>query len=183
MLLPALFAAAFVLSPGGHSIYEFKMKSIEGKEIALEKYKGKVMLMVNVASKCGNTPQYAGLEKLYKDNKDKGLVVMGFPANQFGGQEPGTDEEIKAFCTQTYGVTFPMFSKIVVKGEGIHPLFTLLTKSVEPKKEVEWNFTKFLVGRDGKVLARFDTRVQPDSEELLQAVKAALAAKAPLNQD
>src|SRR5687768_6155408 len=168
MIHAALIAAMAVSSAGlvstDGSIYQFTMKSIDGKEIPLEDYKGKVLLVVNVASKCGLTPQYAALEKLYKEHKDAGLVVLGFPANEFGSQEPGTDAEIREFCAQNYGVTFPMFSKIVVKGEGIHPLYEMLIASVEPKKEIEWNFTKFLVGRDGKVLARFSTKTKPDSE-------------------
>jgi glutathione peroxidase len=169
--------AAFATTSGDKTIYDFKMKNIDGKETPLSQYKGKVLLVVNVASKCGNTPQYAVLEKLYEEKKDKGFAVLGFPANEFGAQEPGTDSEIKEFCTSMYGVKFPMFSKIVVKGEGTHPLYKWLTESVEPKKEIEWNFAKFLVGRDGKVIARFGARTKPDSPEVLEAIDKAIAQK------
>ncbi|MBI5705498.1 MAG: glutathione peroxidase [Armatimonadetes bacterium] len=156
------------------SLYDFKMKDIDGKEMPLAKFKGKVVLVVNVASKCGLTPQYEGLQKLYTTYKDRGLVVLGFPANQFGGQEPGTDTEIKEFCTGKYNVTFPMFSKIVVKGEGIHPLYTWLLQSTENKGDIEWNFAKFLVGKDGKVLKRFAPRVTPDDKDFVASIEAAL---------
>lgn len=156
------------------SLYDFKMKDIDGKEMPLAKFKGKVVVVVNVASKCGLTPQYEGLQKLYTTYKDKGLVVLGFPANQFGGQEPGTDTEIKEFCTGKYNVTFPMFSKIVVKGEGIHPLYTWLLGSTENKGDIEWNFAKFLVGRDGKVLKRFAPRVTPEDKDFVATIEAAL---------
>lgn len=171
-------ALAMVAGAAGEkTIFDFKMKDIDGKPVALADYKGKVMLVVNVASKCGNTPQYASLEKLYKENKSKGLVVLGFPANEFNGQEPGTDADIKQFCTANYGVTFPMFSKIVVKGEGIHPLYQWLTASVEPQKDIDWNFAKFLVGRDGKVIARFPARMKPDAPEVTAAIEKALAVR------
>lgn len=156
------------------TIYDFKMKDIDGKDVPLSDYKGKVLLVVNVASKCGNTPQYAGLEKLYEENKDKGLVILGFPANEFGGQEPGSDEEIKKFCTSTYDVKFPMFSKIVVKGEGIHPLYQWLIASSDNHDDIDWNFAKFVVGRDGKVIKRFKSRVKPDSAELTETLNSAL---------
>lgn len=159
------------------SVYEFTPKSIEGAAAPLTAYKGKVLLMVNVASKCGYTPQYAGLESLHQRYKDRGLVVMGFPANNFGGQEPGTEAEIKTFCSRNYNVTFPLFSKISVAGDDKHPLYQYLTsKTSNPSTggDVKWNFTKFLVGKDGKVVARFDSRVAPDAPELTAAIEKAL---------
>lgn len=159
------------------TFYDFKMKDIDGKDVPLSEYKGKVVLVVNVASKCGNTPQYDALEKLYKEKKDAGLVVLGFPANQFGGQEPGTNSEIKEFCSLTYGVNFPMFSKIVVKGEGIDPLYTWLIANAPRHEDIEWNFAKFLVDRDGNVIARFDPKMKPDNEEITAAIEKALAEK------
>jgi glutathione peroxidase len=159
------------------TIYEFKMKDIDGKEVSLDKFKGQVLLVVNVASKCGNTPQYDGLEKMYAKYKEQGFAVLGFPANQFGGQEPGTNTEIKEFCTLTYGVKFPMFSKIVVKGDGIDPLYTWLIANADRHEDIEWNFAKFLVGRDGKVIRRFTPKTSPDNPELVKAVEGALATK------
>ncbi len=158
-------------------IYQFTMDSIEGKPVKLDSYKGKVLLVVNVASKCGLTPQYEGLQKLYTAYKDKGFVILGFPANEFGGQEPGTNAEIKEFCSAKYNVTFPMFSKIVVKGDGIHPLYQWLLNSTDNHKDIEWNFAKFLVGKDGKVLQRFDPRTAPDNKALAEAIAKALEAK------
>jgi glutathione peroxidase len=159
------------------SIYEFTMKDIDGKDVPLSQYKGKVLLVVNVASFCGNTPQYEALEKLYEQNKDKGLVVLGFPANEFGQQEPGSNAEIKTFCTSKYNVTFPMFSKIVVKGEGEHPLYKWLTQSAQYHDDIEWNFGKFVVGRDGKVVKRFNPKVKPDSPDLEASIQEALATQ------
>ena len=153
------------------NIHEFTMKSIDGKPASLAAYKGKVVLAVNVASQCGFTPQYAGLEALYKQYKDKGLVIAGFPANNFGGQEPGTDDEIKTFCDRTYKVTFPIFSKISVKGADQAPLYQYLTQK---GGEVKWNFAKFLIGKDGRVIRKFDSGVEPSSEELTKAIEAAL---------
>ena len=150
------------------------MKKIDGKEVDLSTYKGKVVLIVNVASRCGYTGQYAGLEKLYATYKDKGLVVLGFPANEFGGQEPGSDAEIAAFCSSKYGVTFDMFSKIVVKGPGKAALYKTLTESATPAGEVGWNFEKFLIGRDGKVVGRFKSGVAPDDATLTKAIEAEL---------
>lgn len=160
------------------SFYDFKMKTIDGEEVSLEKYKGKVLLVVNVASRCGYTPQYEGLEKLYKEYKGKGFEILGFPANQFGGQEPGSDQEIKAFCTATYDVTFPMFSKIIVKGEGIHPLYQWLLDNADRHDDIEWNFSKFLISKDGKVLHRYKSAVTPQSDELKKDIDAALAQSA-----
>jgi glutathione peroxidase len=153
------------------SIHEFTLNSIDGKPAPLAAYKGKVVLVVNVASRCGYTPQYTGLEALYEKYKDKGLVILGFPANNFGAQEPGTDEEIKTFCSSKYNVTFPMYSKISVKDDDIAPLYQYLTKE---KGAVKWNFTKFLAGKDGKVIQKFDSAVKPDSPELLNAIESAL---------
>ena len=159
------------------SIYDFSMKNIDGKEVPLSKFKGKVLLVVNVASKCGNTPQYAGLESLYKAKKSEGFAILGFPANQFGAQEPGTNAEIKEFCKATYQVNFPMFAKIVVKGEGIDPLYTWLIANAPYHDDIEWNFGKFLIGRDGKVIARFNPRVKPDDPQITEALDKALAEK------
>lgn len=155
-----------------NSVHEFTMKSIEGKPVALSSYQGKAVLFVNVASQCGYTPQYAGLETLYQKYKDRGLVIVGVPANNFGSQEPGTDEEIKTFCTRKYNVTFPMMSKVSVKGGDITPLYSYLTAA--KGGDVRWNFTKFLVGKDGKVLARFEPNVAPESPELAAAIEKAI---------
>ena len=159
----SLFAAS--------SIYEFNLNSIDGKAAPLAAYRGKVVLIVNVASRCGYTPQYAGLEALYLKYKDQGLVVLGFPANNFGGQEPGTNEEIKQFCTRRYNVTFPMYAKVSVKGDDETPLYQYLTQT---GGDIRWNFTKFLVGRDGKIIQRFESAVKPDAPELTAAVEKAL---------
>jgi len=156
----------------------FTMDSLEGKPVDLAKYKGKVVMMVNVASKCGNTKQYKPLQALHEKYADKGLAILGFPANDFKAQEPGTNEEIAAFCEKNYGVKFDMFSKIVVKGEGQHPLYKYLTAqqtSPEPAGDIKWNFEKFLIGKDGKVAARFAPKTQPDSEEVIKAIEAELA--------
>jgi len=160
------------------SIYAIPLKDIDGKAATLKPYQGQVMLIVNVASHCGFTPQYAGLEALYKKYGSQGLVVCGFPCNQFGGQEPGSAADIKEFCTAKYNVTFPMFDKLEVNGDNRHPLYTLLAGKDSPfPGNIKWNFTKFLVGRDGKIVARFDSKVKPDSEEMTKAIEAALAAK------
>jgi glutathione peroxidase len=159
------------------SVLEFTMKNIDGKDVKLDDYRGKVLLIVNVASKCGYTPQYEGLESVYRKYKDQGLVVMGFPANNFLGQEPGTNEEIKTFCSTRYNVTFPMFSKISVKGDDIHPFFRFLTsKETNPEfsGDISWNFNKFLVDRTGKVVDRFATGEKPESEKIALALEKAL---------
>ena len=159
------------------TLYDFEPQSISGQPAPLSAYKGKVLLLVNVASKCGFTPQYKGLEALYEKYKDQGLVVIGFPANNFGAQEPGTNEEIQTFCSRTYHVAFPMMSKISVKGEDIAPLYHFLTDpQANPKTggEIKWNFTKFLVGKDGAILERFEPKVTPESAELTGAVERAL---------
>jgi glutathione peroxidase len=170
----ALAALASVSMFGASSVYEFQMKTIKGEPVSLGDYKGKVLLIVNVASKCGFTPQYEALEALYKKYKDQGLVVLGFPANNFMSQEPGSDEEIQTFCKSKYGVTFPMFSKISVKGDDKAPLYQFLTSS---GGEIPWNFTKFLVGKDGKPIERFSPKVTPDAAELTSKIEKALAAK------
>lgn len=153
------------------SIHDFTLNSIDGKPAPLAAYNGKVVLLVNVASRCGYTPQYAGLQALYEKYKDKGLVILGFPANNFLWQEPGTDAEIKTFCSTKYKVTFPMYSKISVKGGDTAPLYQYLTKE---KGSVKWNFTKFLAGKDGKVIQKFDSGVTPESPELVNAIENAL---------
>ena len=160
------------LAFGASSIHEFTMNSIDGKSAPLSNYKGKVSLVVNVASRCGYTPQYKGLEALYEKYKDQGFVILGFPANNFGAQEPGTNDEIKQFCSRTYNVTFPMYSKISVKGEDEAPLYKYLTGT--GGGDVKWNFTKFLVGKDGKVIARFESNVEPNSPEVVSAIEKAL---------
>src|SRR6202522_3720522 len=160
------------------SIYDFTLPSIDGKPAPLANYKGKVVLLVNVASRCGYTPQYTALESIYEKYKDRGLVIVGVPANNFMGQEPGTNEEIKTFCTKKYNVSFPMMSKLSVKGDDKTPLYQFLTsKSEDPKfgGEIQWNFTKFLFDRNGNPLARFEPAVKPDSPEVIAAIEAALA--------
>jgi glutathione peroxidase len=160
------------------SVLDFKVQDIDGKPVELAKFKGEVLLVVNTASQCGLTPQYEGLEALYQKYKDKGFAVLAFPANEFGHQEPGSDSEIKQFCSSKYNVSFPLFSKIVVKGPGIHPLYQFLTsKQTDPKfpGDIRWNFAKFLVNRKGEVIARFEPTEKPDSSKLVQAVEAALA--------
>jgi glutathione peroxidase len=177
-LLGFLFSAMLLAAATMPNLYEIPLKDIHDKDAPLKNYKGKVLLLVNVASKCGYTPQYKGLESLYKQFKDQGLVVVGIPSNDFGGQEPGTPEEIQAFCEKNYGVTFPLMSKVKVKGPEKHALYGALTGENSPfPGEVKWNFGKFLVGRDGKIIARYDSKVAPDSPELIKAVENALAAK------
>src|ERR1700688_4006223 len=165
---------------GASSVHEFTMKTLDGKQVPLASFKGKVMLVVNVASQCGYTYQYEGLQALYVKYKDQGLVVAGFPANNFGGQEPGSNAEIGAFCKSKFGVTFPMFSKISVAGKDKAPLYQFLTdRTANPKTggEIPWNFTKYLVDRNGKMLARFDARVAPGVKEPTGAIEGALGTK------
>jgi glutathione peroxidase len=162
------------------TVYDFTLNSIDGQPTALSTFKGKVLLLVNVASRCGYTPQYTALEAVYEKYKDRGLVIVGVPANNFGGQEPGTNQEIKTFCTAKYNVTFPMMAKVSVKGKDIAPLYQFLTdKNANPQTggEIGWNFTKFLIGPDGQVIARFDSAVTPDSKEVTSAVEKALGNK------
>jgi glutathione peroxidase len=183
-LVPAAIAGLLALSasaddkPGADSVLKFQMKDIDGKPVDLAKYKGEVLLVVNVASQCGLTPQYKGLEAVYEKYKGQGFAVLGFPANEFGAQEPGSNEEIKSFCSSKYNVSFPMFSKIVVKGEGIDPLYKFLTSpETDPKfaGEIPWNFTKFLVNRKGEVIARFSPKDKPEDEKVVKAIETALA--------
>lgn len=160
------------------SIYQFEAELLEGETKALADYKGKVMLIVNTASKCGFTPQFAGLEKLYEKYKAQGLEVLGFPCNQFGGQDPGTNKEIGAFCQRNYGVSFPMFAKVDVKGPEAHVIFRFLTreaKGILGSQNIKWNFTKFLVGRNGEVLGRYAPTTKPDALEA--DIENALAKK------
>jgi len=160
------------------SLYDIPLKDIDGKNTTLKPFAGKVLLIVNVASKCGHTPQYAALEAAFQKYSAQGLVVCGFPCNQFGGQEPGTDAEIKEFCTAKYNVTFPLFDKLEVNGANRHPLYAALAGKDSPfPGNIKWNFAKFLIGRDGKILARFDSKVKPDSEAVTKAIETALAVK------
>ena len=159
------------------SIYDIDVKDIKGNTFKLDRYKGQVMLIVNVASQCGYTPQYAGLQKLYETYQSQGLVVLGFPANNFGGQEPGTEAEIVEFCSMKYNVKFPMFSKISAAGADIHPLYRFLTdKQTNPQfaGKINWNFNKFLIDRQGQPVARFDSSDKPESEKVIRAIEAAL---------
>lgn len=161
------------------SVYEFTLNSIDGQPSPLAAYKGKVVMLVNVASRCGFTPQYEALEAVYEKYKDRGFVIVGIPANNFGAQEPGTNQEIKTFCSSKYHVTFPMMAKVSVKGEDQTPLYQYLTdKSANPQTggEIQWNFTKFLVGPDGRVITRFESKVKPDAPEVTRAIEKALAA-------
>jgi len=177
--LALLFAVIpTVLATPPKSVYDFTLKSIDGQPTALSAYHGKVLLLVNVASKCGFTPQYTALEALYEKYKDRGLVIVGIPANNFMSQEPGTDAEIKTFCTKNYNVSFPMMSKVSVKGEDKTPLYQYLTSSSDDPKfggEIKWNFTKFLFDRNGAPVARFEPATKPDSPEVTAAIEAALA--------
>lgn len=158
------------------SLYDYPVTDIDGNTLELETYKGKTLLIVNVASKCGYTPQYEGLQAIYEEFNKDGLEIIGFPANNFKGQEPGTDEEIKQFCTLEYGVTFPMSSKVSVAGEDQDPLFTYLTSQPNQdfEGEIKWNFEKFLVDRDGNLIRRFRSAVKPESTELKDAIRKAL---------
>jgi glutathione peroxidase len=177
-LLVAITFFQILTAGAAESIYDIPLKDIDGNSASLKPYQGKVLLIVNVASKCGFTPQYTALEALYQKYKGQGLVVLGFPCNQFHQQEPGTDAEIKQFCTATYNVTFPMFDKLEVNGANRHPLYVLLAGQDSPfPGDIGWNFTKFLIGRDGKIVNRFASPVKPDSAEVTQAIEAALAAK------
>jgi glutathione peroxidase len=176
MKLMLLGMLAGAMSFGATSVYDFTLNSIDGTATPLSSFKGKVVLLVNVASKCGFTPQYAGLEKLYETYKDKGFVIVGVPANDFGAQEPGSNEEIKTFCSRNYNVTFPMMSKVSVKGANTTPLYQYLTdKSAKTGGDIKWNFTKFLVDKKGNVISRFESAVTPEAPEITKAVEAALA--------
>jgi len=178
MKLMLLGMAVGAMAFGASSVYDFTLNSIDGAPTPLSTFKGKVVLLVNVASKCGYTPQYAGLEKLYEKYKDKGLVLVGVPANNFGGQEPGSNAEIKMFCSRNYNVTFPMMSKVSVKGSDQTPLYQYLTgPSANPKTagDIKWNFTKFLIDKKGNVINRFESAITPESADLVKAIESALA--------
>jgi glutathione peroxidase len=178
-----LWAAAPVQAPHGGNpamdkgVYSFTMKLNDGSEKPLSAYKGKVLLIVNTASECGFTPQYKGLEELYQRYKDRGLEILAFPANNFGSQEPGSDPEIRKFCTLKYHVSFPLFAKTSVKGAGINPLYRYLTTESGFDGDITWNFNKFLVDRSGKVVARYDSKVEPMSPELVKEIQKLLDQK------
>jgi glutathione peroxidase len=158
------------------ALYDVPLRDIDGKDTSLKQYKGKVLLVVNVASKCGLTPQYAALEAIYKKYRDQGFTVLAFPCNQFNGQEPGSNAEIKEFCSSKFDVSFPLFDKINVNGEQRHPLYVALAGKDSPfPGDIKWNFGKFLIGRDGKILQRFEPAVKPDAPEVTKAIEAALA--------
>lgn len=164
--------------PGKLPLASFKMNSLDGEPVELSRYSGKVLLIVNTASKCGYTKQYAGLQELHRKYSGQGLAVLGFPSDDFGGQEPGTDEQIGEFCRQNYGVEFDMFSKVKVKGEEKTPLYNYLTSeqtNAQFPGEVGWNFEKFLIGRDGKIVARYKSKITPESEEIVKAIESELA--------
>src|SRR5438270_6071414 len=174
-----LFFVATALMAAGKNVFDYSLNTIDGQSAPLSAYKGKVVMLVNVASRCGFTPQYTALEAIYEKYKDRGFVIVGIPANNFGAQEPGTNQEIKTFCQSKYSVKFPMMSKVSVKGEDKTPLYQYLTdKSANPKTggEIQWNFTKFLIGPDGQIIARFEPKVTPDSPEVTGAIESALAS-------
>lgn len=178
LALIASLIAMTTIAASAQSLYDIKLVDIDGKATTLAAYKGKVVLIVNVASKCGYTKQYAGLETTYQKYKGQGFAVLGFPCNQFGGQEPGTNEQIKEFCSSKFSITFPLFDKIDVNGANRHPLYVALAGKDSPfPGDIKWNFNKFLIGKDGKIVSRFDSKVAPESEELSKAVEATLAAK------
>ena len=178
LILILMFCVACAgLAAQSKSIYDFTMKSIDGQQVSLKNYSGKVVLLVNVASKCGFTPQYEALEKVYETYKDRGLVIVGIPANNFAQQEPGTNDEIKKFCSSKYGVTFPMMAKVSVLGDDQTPLYSYLTaKDTDPQfaGDIKWNFTKFLFDRSGKPVARFEPNVKPDDPQVKAAIEGAL---------
>lgn len=179
-LFSTLFAVAAMagLASAADNLYSIPLKDIDGKDTTLKSYEGKVLLIVNVASKCGNTPQYKQLQELHEKFSKDGLVVLGFPCNDFGKQEPGSNEEIKEFCSTKYKVSFPMFDKVVVKGPEKAPLYQALSGPDSPfPGDVKWNFGKFLVGRDGKVVGRFEPKTKPDDVKVLEAIQAELAKK------
>ena len=167
-----------IVSAANASLYEVPLKDINGKAVSLKDYKGKVVLLVNVASQCGFTPQYKALQAVHTKYQAKGFTVIGVPCNDFGSQEPGSNEEIKQFCSSKYNVTFPMMDKVHVKGPEQHPLYAALTGKDSPYPgDIKWNFGKFLIGRDGRIVKRYDSKVTPDSAEITQDIEAALAAK------
>lgn len=163
--------------PTMHTLYDFKVKRADGHEAALSAYKGKVVLLVNTASRCGFTPQYQALEAIHRQFGARGFTVLAFPANDFMGQEPGSDQEIQKFCTDKYATTFPVFAKISVRGSAMPPLYAWLTKDTGFAGDIPWNFTKFLIGPDGRVVARFNPMTKPDAPEVTSAIEKLLAAK------
>ena|SRR5688572_4717726 len=170
--------AGMMVALAATKLQEVPLKDIEGKPTSLKAYSGKTLLVVNVASKCGLTPQYKALEAVHRKYKDKGFTVLAFPCNDFGGQEPGSNDEIKEFCSSKYDVSFPLFDKVHVKGPEQHPFYAALTGKDSPfPGDIKWNFGKFLIGRDGTILKRFEPKVAPDSAEVTQAIEAALASK------
>jgi glutathione peroxidase len=173
----ALLLTVLPSPAGATDLAAIPLKDIDGKETSLKAYQGKVLLIVNVASQCGYTRQYSGLEALSKKYEGKGLVVLGFPSNDFGSQEPKQEADIKEFCTSKFGVTFPMFSKLHTKGPEQHPLYAALTKEAPKPGDVKWNFNKFLISKDGKILNHYFSETEPDSSELQKDIEAALAAK------
>ena len=178
-LLLCLLIGAVAMMAEGKTVYDFTLNSIDGQPAPLAAYKGKVVLLVNVASRCGYTPQYTALESIYEKYKDQGFVIVGIPANNFGGQEPGTNQEIKTFCSSKYNVTFPMMAKVSVKGEDATPLYQFLTDKAAHSQtgdEIKWNFTKFLVGPDGRVITRFEPEVTPDAPQVTSAIEKALSS-------
>jgi len=180
MLVCGLFCGTSLQAAEPTGVHAFKLKSLDGRDVDLADYKGKVLLIVNVASRCGATPQYEPLQKLHETYKDRGLVVLGFPCNQFGRQEPGTADQIKEFCSSNYGVTFDMFEKIDVNGEQATPLYKYLTSpqaSTEHAGPIRWNFEKFLISKDGRVVNRFKTGAQPDSAAVVSAIEKELEKK------
>jgi len=168
---------AILMTAQSPMVYGFTLNDIDGKPISLDQFRGKVLLLVNTASFCGNTPQYTDLEKMYGQYREKGLEILAFPANNFGQQEPGTNEEIKTFCHTKYSLSFPLFSKISVKGNDKHPLYRYLTEQSPFPGEVEWNFQKYLVDRSGKIIARYHHRTRPLAPEVVQDVERVLAAR------
>lgn len=177
-LVWAFLLIGAVAVAGEKSVYDFTLNSIEGEPTSLAKFRGKVVLLVNVASRCGFTPQYSALEKVYETFKERNFVIVGIPANNFGGQEPGSNQEIKTFCSTKYNVTFPMMAKVSVKGDDKTPLYQFLTdKSANPQTggEIQWNFTKFLIGPDGRAVARFEPQVTPDDPQVTSAIEKELA--------
>jgi glutathione peroxidase len=178
LTIAALFTALTMFAATQPNLASIPLKDIKGKDTSLKEYQGKVLLVVNVASKCGYTPQYSALEATHRKYADKGFAVLGFPCNDFGSQEPGSNEEIQTFCKTKYDVSFPLFDKLHVKGPEQHPLYTALTGKDSPYPgDVKWNFGKFLIGRDGKIIARWDSKVKPDSKEITDAIESALASK------
>lgn len=176
-LITALMLGQFV-AVRSESIYDIKLMTLDGKDTTLSAYKGKVLLIVNVASKCGFTKQYTGLEATYQKYKARGFVVLGFPCNQFGGQEPGSNEEIKQFCSSKFNVTFPLFNKMDVNGDKRHSLYDALTGKDSPfPGDIKWNFTKFLIAKDGKILKRYESATTPESPEVTEAIDAAITTK------